>query len=152
MLQGQNLLDGAQGTVYITIEGQRYLGAHVKSVSAEVEFNKTESRALGRRMGINRITGGSGTGTLTLYYMSSLFREALLNWKTKGAQPYFQLIATNDDVGSTAGRQTVVLEGCLPDTIPLTLLDAEGEEMEEELPFTFDDFDIPEKFNNPNWM
>lgn len=151
-LTGNHLVNGAEGKAFIRIDGKRYHAANVNNVDASVEFDKMEKKALGQRMTIHKITGGSGSGTLTLSYMGGVFRDALLEWKKTGKQPYFDLDLTNEDASSTAGRQTAVLYNCLPDSIVLSMLDAEGEELEEEIPFTFEDFDLPEKFKLPDFM
>ncbi|MDI9469044.1 MAG: phage tail tube protein [Bacillota bacterium] len=146
MLRAQDLVDGSQGTVYMTRDGKRTALINVKNVRAAAALNKSEKRVLGRRQAINRINGYSGTGSMTLYYMNSAFRRMLLEFKKTGRYPYFDLQVTNDDEGSSVGRQTVVLLNCLPDEITLSALDIEAEDLEEEIAFTFEDFDAPELF------
>lgn len=151
-LNSNHLINGGSGMAYIRKDGKRFQAANVNSVDASVEFEKMEKKALGKRMTIHKITSGSGSGTLNMSYMGSVFRDALLEWRKTGKQPYFDLDLTNDDPSTPHGRQTVVLYNCLPDEITLSMLDSEGEELEEEIPFTFEDFDIPEKFKLPDFM
>lgn len=54
---------------------------------------------------------------------------------------------TNEDPTSSLGRQTVMLKNCNINGGILTKMDADAEYLDEEFEFTFDDFEIPEKFN-----
>jgi hypothetical protein len=54
---------------------------------------------------------------------------------------------TNEDPTSGVGRQTVILKGCNLDGGTLTKFDADAEYLDESIDFTFEDFEIPEKFN-----
>ena len=65
---------------------------------------------------------------------------------THGEDVYFDMQITNDDPTSDAGRQTVVLIGCNIDGGVLAKFDADGEYLDEDMDFTFEDFKIPEGF------
>lgn len=94
----------------------------------------------------NRTTGWSGTGSATFHYNTSIFRELMLQYKETGEDVYFEMQITNDDPTSKAGRQTVVLLDCNIDGGIIAKFDANGEYLDEELDFTFEDFQMPEKF------
>lgn len=47
---------------------------------------------------------------------------------------------------SRVGRQTVILKDCNIDGGVLTKFDANAEYLEEEMDFTFEDFEMPETF------
>ena len=53
---------------------------------------------------------------------------------------------TNDDPTSAAGRQTVILKDCNIDGGVLAKFDADADYLDEEMSFTFEDFEIPERF------
>jgi hypothetical protein len=54
----------------------------------------------------------------------------------------------NEDPASRAGKQTVILKRCNLDSVLLAKFDASGEDaMEEEMPFTFEDFTIEDSFS-----
>jgi len=50
------------------------------------------------------------------------------------------------------GRQTVILKDCNLDGGILTKFDADAEYLDETIDFTFEDFEIPEKFSLLNGM
>ena len=59
---------------------------------------------------------------------------------------------TNEDPSSAAGKQTVVLIGCNIDGGVLAKFDADGEYLDEDMDFTFEDFSMPDKFELLNGM
>ena len=75
-----------------------------------------------------------------------MFREIVEKFKDTGEDTYFEIQITNEDPTSKAGRQTVVLLGCNIDGCMLAKFDADGENLDEDMDFTFEDFKIPEKF------
>ena len=56
-------------------------------------------------------------------------------------------MVTNEDPTSSVGRQTVILKDCNIDGGILAKFDADADYLDETLDFTFEDFEIPEKFN-----
>ena len=57
---------------------------------------------------------------------------------------------TNEDPTSSVGRQTVILKGCNLDGGIITKFDADAEYIDESVDFTFEDFEMPEKFSSLN--
>ena len=53
---------------------------------------------------------------------------------------------TNEDPTSSVGRQTVILKDCNIDGGILTKFDADAEYLDEDMDFTFEDFEMPEAF------
>ena len=70
----------------------------------------------------------------------------MLRYKNTGEDIYFDIQVTNEDATSSVGRQTVVLKDCNMDGGLLTKFDADAEYLDEDMDFTFEDFEIPEKF------
>jgi hypothetical protein len=66
-----------------------------------------------------------------------------------GQDTYFNITIVNDDPTSTIGKQTVVLYNCNIDNVVLARLDTESDVLEDDIDFTFDDFDILDSFGNP---
>lgn len=53
----------------------------------------------------------------------------------------------NEDPTSDAGRQTIILRDCNINGGMLAIFDAEGDTLKEDVEFTFEDWEMPEKFN-----
>jgi hypothetical protein len=131
---------------YITIGDRRY--NFMQALNVEVTFTKTKSKIpiLGQTGKGNKATGWEGTGKATFHYNTSVFREMMYTYKESGLDTYFDMTIVNEDKGSAAGRQEIVLTGCNIDGGVLAKFDADGEYLDEDMDFTFEDFSIPEKF------
>lgn len=118
-----------------------------KTIEATVEKAKSEIKAIGRRMTAHKTTGMSGSGSMTLYYLTPLFRQMVKQYKDTGVDIYFDLVVENSDPSSSAGKQTTLLMDCNLDSVLLTKLDADSDDpLEEDADFTFEDYDILEEF------
>jgi hypothetical protein len=131
---------------YITLQGKRYNFMQAINLEANFEKNKTEVPILGKTGKGNKATGWSGSGSATFHYNTSIFRKLLLNYKNTGEDVYFDIQITNNDPSSSAGKQTVILQDCNIDNGILAKFDADGEYLDEDMDFTFEDFSIPTEF------
>jgi hypothetical protein len=147
-LNAPDTISGKEGRAYAKIDGNNEELFYAKSIEASVEKNKSEIKAIGKRMTGHKTTGANGTGSMTLYYLTPLFRAMLKNWKETGADTYFDMVVENDDKESAAGKQTVLLMGCNLDSVVIAKLDGDSDDsLDEEVAFTFEDFDILGAFN-----
>ena len=147
-LNAPDTISGREGRAYAKINGNNEELFFAKSVEASVEKSKSEVKAIGKRMTGHKTTGANGTGSMTLYYLTPLFRQMLKEWKDTGADVYFDLVVENDDPASAAGKQSVLLMGCNLDSVVLAKLDGDSDDpLYEDADFTFEDFDILEAFN-----
>ena len=71
-------------------------------------------------------------------------------YKDTGEDVYFEIQITNEDKPSPVGRQTIVLIDCNIDGGILAKFDADGEYLDEDMDFTFEDFKMPETFKELN--
>lgn len=147
-LNAPDTISGREGRAYAKINGNNEELFFAKSVEASVEKSKSEVKAIGKRMTGHKTTGANGTGSMTLYYLTPLFRQMLKEWKDTGVDVYFDLVIENDDPASSAGKQSILLMGCNLDSVALAKLDGDSDDpLDEDADFTFEDFDILEAFN-----
>ena len=132
---------------YVTVDGNRYNFMQAIKLEAKVEKTKTEVPILGKTVKGNKSTGWKGSGSATFHYNTSIFRELLERYKRTGEDVYFDIEVTNEDPTSSVGLQTVNLINCNIDGGILAKFDADGEYLDEDMDFTFEDFEIPNKFN-----
>lgn len=132
---------------FVTIGKNRYNFMQGINFEAKFERTKTEVPILGKTGTGNKSTGWKGTGSATFHYNTSIFREMMLKYKDTGEDVYFEIQVTNEDPTSAAGRQTVVFMDCNIDGGILSKFDADGEYLDEDMDFTFEDFKMPETFN-----
>ena len=137
---------------YMTIGNNRYNFMQAINFEAKFERTKTEVPILGQTGTGNKSTGWKGSGSATFHYNTSVFREMMLSYKDTGEDVYFEIQVSNEDPTSAAGRQTVVFIGCNIDGGILAKFDADGEYLDEDMDFTFEDFKMPETFKILNGM
>lgn len=146
-LNAQDAISGKEGRAYAKIDGNNEEMFFAKSIEAKVEKTKSQVKSIGKRMVGHKTTGGEGTGSMTLYYLTPLFRAKLAQWKRTGADVYFDMVIENDDPSSAAGRQVMLLSGVNLDTTVLAKLDGDSDDpLEEDTDFTFEDFEILTSF------
>lgn len=120
-----------------------------KNLEATCEIEKTDVKTLGKRGSQHKPNGWSGSGKMTVYYITSLFRKMALQYIKTGVPVYFDIMVSNNDPASSVGPQTTVLKNCSLDSVILAKFDVESEVMDEDLDFTFDDADILDSFVAP---
>lgn len=146
-MKGKDAISAKLAECFVTIKGRRYNFMQAINLEASFEKNKTEVPILGKTGTGNKATGWKGSGSATFHYNTSIFREMMQQYKDTGEDVYFEIQVTNEDPTSDAGRQTVVFMDCNTDGGILAKFDAEGEYLDEDMDFTFEDFKMPEKFN-----
>ena len=147
ILRAKDTINGTQGTCFAVIDNKRTELMQVKNITATVEKKKTEIPILGVTGKQHKAGGWKGTGKMTVYYVSSIFRSMMLDYIKKGIDIYFEIMVTNEDPTSSTGSQTVLLKGVNLDSIIFTKLDVEKEALEEDMEFTFNDVDLLDKFD-----
>ena len=151
-MNASDSLSAKMAECYVTIGNNRYNFMQAINLEASFEKTKTEIPILGKTGSGNKSTGWKGSGSATFHYNTSIFRELMQQYKDTGEETYFEIQVTNEDPTSKAGRQTVVFMGCNIDGGTLAKFDADGEYLDEDMDFTFEDFKMPEKFSLLNGM
>ena len=146
IMNAKDSVAAALAECYVTIEGRRLNFMQAINLEATVEKTKSEVPILGKTGKGNKSTGWSGSGSATFHYNTSIFRKLLVRYKETGEDIYFDIQLTNEDPTSSVGRQTVILKDCNMDSTVLAKFDADGEYLDEDMDFTFEDFELPEEF------
>lgn len=142
-------ISGQEGKATATIDGVVHSLFYIKKVQAGIEKNKAEVKVVGKRSVGHKTSGWKGSGSITMFYITTLFRKMVLEYIKSGRDLYFTLTVTNEDPGSTVGKQTIVMYNCNLDNVMLTQIDVDAEVLEEDFNFTFEDLDILDSFGNP---
>ena len=74
--------------------------------------------------------------------------KLLTEFKRTGKFPVINFQITNDDPASTLGSQIVVIYNVILKKIPIAILDDSAESLQEEIQFTFNDFEPLKHFNS----
>lgn len=144
-MDSKDAISAALAECYVTIEGNRYNFAQMINLEASMEKNKSKIPILGKT-GKGNVSGGwEGSGSATMHYNQSVMRELLYKYKETGEDTYFDVQITNKG-NPKLGRQTVILKDCNLDGGVIAKFDADAEYLDEDIDFTFDDWEMPEKF------
>ena len=141
IMNAKDAVSASLAECYVTIEGNRYNLMQAIKLEAKVEKTKSEVPILGKTGKGNKATGWKGTGSATFHYNMPIFRRLLKRYKDTGEDIYFDIQCTNEDPTSSVGRQTVILKDCNMDGGILAKFDADAEYIDEDMDFTFEDFE-----------
>ena len=147
-MKARDAVSATLAECYVTIGTRRYNFMQAINLEAKFEKNKTEIPILGKTGKGNKTSGWKGTGSATFHYNTSVFRQMMLQYKETGEDIYFEIQISNEDPTSAVGRQTMILVDCNIDGGILAKFDAEGEYLDEDMDFTFEDFKMPETFDD----
>ena len=151
LLNSQDTVSGKEGKAFATINGEVHELFYAVNIEATLEKIKSEVKTIGRRGTGHKSTGFSGNGSLTMNYVTSVFRKMVLDYIKTGVDTYFDLQLVNEDASSATGKQTVVLKNCNIDSVILGKLDADSDDhLDEEFDFTFEDADMLDEFTELN--
>lgn len=148
IMKGRDTVFAGLAQCFVTIEGRRYNFMQAINLEAKFEKNKIKVPILGKTGKGNKASGWSGTGSATFHYNTSIFRELMVRYKDTGEDVYFEIQISNEDPTSAVGRQTMILMDCNTDGGILAKFDADGDYLDEDMGFTFEDFKMPETFKH----
>lgn len=82
-----------------------------------------------------------------------MFDNLIETYKNTGVLPRFECQVTQEDKASNIGRSTKVYKDCIIDgDILLSMFDADGEFIEQDVEAFAMDFESPEKYTEPDYM
>lgn len=151
-LKANDTICGKEGIAQININGEIHKLFNIKSLEATMEKNKSEIQVIGARATQHKTVGWSGSGEMTVHYVSSVFRKLAVEYIKTGKDVYFDMIVTNEDPTSSVGKQTTALYNCNIDSTVLAKLDIDDDSLEEDMDFTFDDAEILEEFKELSYL
>ncbi len=152
IMNGKDAISASLAECYVTLEGIRYNFMQAINLEASMEKSKTEVPILGKTGKGNKATSWKGSGSATFHFNSSIFRKLMKKYKDTGSDFYFDIQITNSDPTSAVGSQTIILKDCNLDSIILAKFDADGEYLDEDIDFTFEDWEMPEMFRELDGM
>lgn len=146
ILQAEDAVNGREGVATAEINGQIVELMELANITITVEKNKTEFKAMGTRNTQNKTTGWKGTGTANVRYVSSRWAELMQDYVKTGKDTYFTIVVTNEDPGSATGKQVIQVLGCNLDSVDVAKLDIDTEILDQDVNFTFNDFNVLQSF------
>lgn len=116
---------------------------NVKTVNAVVEINKEEVQVSGNRWVGHKVTTLTGTGSMTMFKVTSDFIQLIgaVAENNGSGSPYVTELILKLADPEAFGAERIRLKAVQFDSIPLGTFEV-GAIVEEELPFTFSDFEL----------
>lgn len=145
----RDALNGKQGKAIITIDGENKELFQCKKLQTDAEFTEADFKVVGTTLVQKKTTGVNLTGSMTIYYGSPLFIKMVQEYVKTGKIPYFDLQVENEDPATSVGKQTVVYTNCKLSKVPLSILDADTEFLEEEVGFSYTGVEVLDWFTDP---
>lgn len=149
ILRAANTINGTHGKAFANIDGIIKDLFYIKSIEATATPNKVEVKALGSLATQHKNVGWTGSGTVSMNYLSPTFREIMSKYAKTGVNTYFTMTVVISDPESLSGKQTCVLTDCTIDSVSVAKLDRESAILEEDVPFTFEGYEYMSTFNDP---
>ncbi len=146
-IKAKDVISSKLAHCFVTIDGKRYNLMMATKLEAKMEKNKQEVAILGRSSKGHKTSSMNGTGSMTVYQVTSLFTDMIKKYQDEGIDTYFDIQVITEDPTSATGRQTVILKDCNIDSAVITSFDADSDDwLSQEMDFTFESFELPEKF------
>ena len=95
-LLAKDTLNGAEGSVVVTRNGQNFVAAGMRNLTPNAEIQSEDMRVIGTRVIQDKPNGVKQTGTGNVYYGSDMWREMVAEYIQTGVMPEFDLQITNN--------------------------------------------------------
>lgn len=148
ILQAEDAVNGREGVATAEIDGKVVELMELANITVTIEKNKQEFKAMGTRNTQNKTTGWTGTGKANVRYISSRWAKLIEKYVKEGIDTYFTIVVTNEDPGSATGKQVIQVLGCNLDSIDIAKLDIDSDILDQDIDFTFNDFNVLQEFNS----
>lgn len=140
-------------TAFVTINNKRYSMLMAKDFEANASIETTEVPVLGRTIKGVKPTGMTIQWKMTVYKCTEIFDSVVETYKNTGVMPSMEIQVTSEDPATGIGKSTKVYSGCVIDgDVLLSMFDADGEFVEQEINGYAQDFKRPVKYTNPAYM
>lgn len=140
-------------TAFCTIGGRRYAMLNAKSVEVTASVTNADVPRLGSMVVGKKPVGLEIKITMTVYKVSEMFDKLIEQFKDTGVMPTFELQITNEDPASSIGRSEKIYRDCVIDgDVMLSMFDADGEYIEQEITAYALDFASNNKYIEPSYM
>lgn len=142
-----------QGEAFVTIDGNRYSLFNAKDCEVKAKVETADVPMLGRVIKGKKALGLEIEIKMTVYKCSEIFDDLIEKFKKTGVLPTFTLQVSNDDPAASMGRSTKIYHDCVIDgDVLLSLFDADGEFIEQEITAYAMDYTSMAKYKTPDYM
>lgn len=149
-LLAKDTVNGAEGTIVITVDGKNYEVACMKNIKTAASIQSQDMRVIGTRKIQQKPNGAKLTGTGNIYYGSNIFTDMVLEYINTGKMTQFDIQITNSDPTVSVGEQAMAYYGCtLTGDIPISILDDQEAMLNYDFNFSYTDVARLQAFRDP---
>ena len=146
----RDALNGKSGSGFMSINGENHELFQLKKFKSDAEFQTSDFKVVGTTLVQEKTTGVKYSGQMTIYYGSPLFLKILEEYQSTGKLPTIEVQVINDDPSTSVGKQIVVHHNVKLKKVPISMLDADADFLEEEVDFSFTSVSVLNYFNDPS--
>lgn len=148
-LSVRDINNGALAEVWFTFpDGRKMNCMHIITLTGTAEKEKSQLHVLGLIQSGNKSLGVNHSGSMTVYDITTAFRKELLKYEQTGEDMYGDMDVISYDNTSKTGRQSISLFGVNFDNMDLFNIDINATEMQTELAFTYESWDINSEYDD----
>lgn len=144
----QDALNGKAGKAFAVINGRNEEMFGLKKFQSDAEFQEADFPVVGTNITQKKTKGVTLTGTATVYYGTPVFLNMLQEYLKTGRLPYFTFQITNEDKGSSIGKQVVALYNVKLTKVPIAILDDSADYLTTEISFSYTGMEVLTAFND----
>lgn len=149
-LLAKDTVNGAEGTIVITVDGKNHEVACMKNIKTTASIQSQDMRVIGTRKIQQKPNGAKLTGTGNIYYGSNIFTDMVLEYINTGKMTQFDIQITNSDPTVSVGEQAMAYYGCtLTGDIPISILDDQEAMLNYDFNFSYTDVARLQAFRDP---
>ena len=149
-LLAKDTVNGAEGTIVITVDGKNYEVACMKNIKTTASIQSQDMRVIGTRKIQAKPNGAKLTGSGNIYYGSNIFTDMVLEYINTGKMTQFDIQITNSDPTVSVGEQAMAYYGCtLTGDIPISILDDQEAMLNYDFNFSYTDVARLQAFRDP---
>ena len=138
---------------FCTVNGRRYSMLNAMKFDATANITLSDVKRLGTMITGKKASGMEIKFSMTVYKCSEMFDKLVEEFKNTGILPVFECQVTSEDNATCMGRSTKVYKDCVIEgDILLSMFDADGEFIKQDIEGYAMDYEAPEKYTEPNYM
>ncbi len=139
--------------LFVTIGEKRYSVLNAKNFEAKASVKTADVPMLNTIITGKKAVGMEIKLKMTIYKCTEMFDNIIETYKNTGLLPRFDVQTSSSDKATSIGSSTKIYRDCVLDgDILLSMFDAEGEFIEQEIECFAMDYESQEKYQEPSYM
>lgn len=152
-MNAQDAVSAHLAECFVTMNGTRYSMLMAKNFEGKASINTEEVPRLGNIVIGHKAQTVALAFSMTIYKCTEIFDDVMEEFIKTGVMPTFTIQTSNEDPATSVGRSTKIYNDCVLDgDVLMSMFDAEGDFVEQEIEGYCDSITRPEKYINPSYM